>query len=111
MKLAQIDFKNIQVPASGGKIDINSNPKLGTIIGNLLPYIFSIAGALFLLYFILGGFQFMIAAGDPKKAEAAKGRLTTALIGLLIVVFAYLIVQFFAYFLNIPDIQKTFSPE
>ena len=50
----------------------------------------------------------MTAAGDPKKTEAAKGRLNTALIGLLIVVFAYLIVQFIDSFLNIQDIKDIF---
>ena len=107
MKLAQVDFKSIQSDAMPS-FEF-ADEKVGDIVSALIKYIIPIAGALFLIFFIVGGFQFMISAGDPKKAEAAKGRLTTALIGLLIIVFAYLIVQFIATFLNIPDIRRIFG--
>lgn len=66
---------------------------LGNIVSDLLPYLFSIAGILVLIYLIFGGIQLMTSAGDPKAVESAKGKITNALIGFVIVFAAYWIVQ------------------
>lgn len=54
--------------------------------------VFSGVVALFLL--ILGGIQFITSRGDPKAAESARSRITWAIIGLVIVLAAFLIVNF-----------------
>lgn len=89
MHLAQIDFGSLEnkaTPSLGGT-------DLGNIISKLLPYIFPLAGIVLLLYLLFAGFQFLTSAGDPKKVEQAKERLTSALIGFAIVFAAYWIVQ------------------
>lgn len=66
---------------------------LASVVSNAIPFIFPIAGVLLLFYLVWGGFDYLTSMGDAKKAEAAKGKLTNAIIGFLIIFFAYWIVQ------------------
>ena len=85
MKLAQIDFSNLE----------NSNnfrfagQSLGDIINTIIPYIFTAAGLLLLLYLIYGGYHMIISGGEPKALQEAKGKVTNALIGFIIVFLSY----------------------
>jgi hypothetical protein len=113
MKLAQIKnpFKNIAIPTRelGGVININKEDlKLGEIVSGLLPYLFAGAGLLLLLYLLLGGFQLMTSAGDPKKTQEAKGKITNALVGFIIVFIAYWLVQIVGKILGIEIITSIF---
>ena len=69
----------------------NTNPTVGGIIGDLLPFIFGLAGMLTLLLLLWGGIRYMLARGDPKAIDEAKGTLTSAIIGLIIIILAVVI--------------------
>ena len=66
---------------------------IGQIINDLVPYIFALAGLALMMVLIWGGFGLMTSAGDPKKMEAARGKLTNAIIGFIIIFMAYWLVQ------------------
>lgn len=66
---------------------------LASVVTAALPLVFSIAGIFLLAYLVWGGFDFLTSMGDPKKAEAGKNKITSALIGILIIISAYWIVQ------------------
>lgn len=66
---------------------------IGAVISALLPYIFSIAGLILFGLLIMAGFGFLTSAGDPKKIESAKAKLTSAVIGFLIIFVAYWLMQ------------------
>jgi len=72
---------------------------LGTIISALVPYVFTAAAMIALLFLVMGGLRYMLARGDPKAAEAARSTATNAVIGLLIILFAatiyFLVAQMF----------------
>jgi hypothetical protein len=51
---------------------------------------------------LISGFQYLTAVGNPDKAEAAKQRLTTAVVGFLIVFAAYWLAQALQIILGIP---------
>ena len=70
-----------------------TNNKLGDIVGQLLPYLYAIAGTALLIYMIVAGFKFLTSAGDPKKLESAKGSLTAAIIGFIIIFVAFWLTQ------------------
>jgi len=74
---------------------------LGDIIGMILPYIFGAAGIALLIYLVIGGFQFMLSRGDPKAAQAAQAKISNAVIGFVIVILAFTIVQLFGQLLGI----------
>lgn len=80
----------IAIPGTGTRF---GGGQIGFIIGAAVPYIFAAAGIGLLLMIISSGFTMMLAAGDAKKLEAGKSRLTQAVVGFLIVFAAYWIVQ------------------
>jgi hypothetical protein len=71
------------------------NLKIGNIISVTLPYVFAAAAIALLIYLVLGGFQFMMSQGDPKAAQGAQAKIMNALIGFIIIIFAYFIIQLF----------------
>ncbi len=66
---------------------------LGTI-GTIISVFLSVLGVIFLILVIYAGFVWMTASGDPKAIEKAKGILTSAVIGLVIILLAYGITTF-----------------
>ena len=79
---------------------------LGSIIsGNssytgLFDYIFVLAGIALLIYLIWGGFELMTSVGKPEAMNQARGRITHAVVGFIIIFAAYWIVQLLEYILG-----------
>lgn len=67
--------------------------KVGDIVQAALPYVFAFAGFGVLLMIVAAGFTMLTSAGDAKKLEAGKGRLTNALIGFFLIFASYWIVE------------------
>jgi len=108
MELAQTSFPNINVPTTGTPaVNINST-NIGQIITSLYPYIFGGAGILILIYFLIGGIELMTSAGDPKKVQSARDKITGALIGFVIIFVAYWIVQLVSLFLGVGALRSSF---
>jgi hypothetical protein len=55
-------------------------------------WVLGITGAVAILFIIYGGFRYITASGNQTNMEAAKNILIKAIIGLVIVVVAYVIV-------------------
>lgn len=51
-------------------------------------------GSVAILFLIVGGFRFIIAAGNPESVQAARTTITYVIIGLVIVILSYPTVQF-----------------
>jgi len=66
---------------------------IGNIITDLLPYVYFLAGLTLFIYLIIGGFGLLTSAGDPKKVESAQGKLTSAIVGFLIIFISYWLIQ------------------
>lgn len=66
---------------------------IGEIIGELLPYVYVVAGLILLLMLIAGGIGLMTSAGNPDKSKAAYGKITGALIGFLIIFVSYFVAK------------------
>lgn len=75
---------------------------LADIVNNAIPMLFGIAGIILLVYILWGGFDFLTSMGDPKKAESGKNKITTAIIGFVIIFVSFWIVQIIRALLNIP---------
>lgn len=85
-------------------IDNKDHPGIVTAIGcihtnpsefaqDLLKFIIGIGGGVAFLMMLLGAFQMLTSAGNPDTLRAGRERLTSAVIGLLIVIFAVLLLQ------------------
>jgi len=61
------------------------------IISCLYDDVIQLSGICALLMIVIGGFEWLTSAGDVGKIGSAKEKITSALIGLLIVLGSYLI--------------------
>jgi len=69
---------------------------LGDFISGLLNIAFFIAVFLAFYYLVWGAFQYMMAGGNKEDLAKARARITWALIGLVVVILAYLIATYAA---------------
>jgi hypothetical protein len=60
----------------------------------ILTIVFTILGALSVLFFVAGGLRYISSQGDPQQISKAKGTLIYALVGLLVSISAVSIVTF-----------------
>lgn len=97
MNESRLNFDELQ-KATGLKPELKD---FGSIISALLPYLFTGAGLLLLLYLIYGGLSLMLSRGDPKAVQSAKAKITSAAIGFVIVFASYWIVQIVASILRL----------
>jgi amino acid transporter len=61
---------------------------------NIANYLFSIVGALALLFFIYGGFVLILSQGSSEQTQKGKDIIIAAVIGLVVVFSAYILVRF-----------------
>lgn len=73
-----------------GKIRFES---LGDVLSLALQYVFPVAGFLLFILIVVGGFQWLTSAGDPKKIEGARNRITYAVVGFILLVASYWLVK------------------
>jgi hypothetical protein len=64
------------------------------VVGTAITLAFGVAGLVAVIYLIMGGFNYVTAGGDPEAVEGAKTTIVNAIIGLVIILVSYLIVQF-----------------
>lgn len=79
------------------------------ILKNIISILAPIAGIAFFIMLLVGGFQFVTSGGDPKAAGQARATLTYAVIGVILVVAAWLIIQAIAQFTGV-DVTKVEIP-
>jgi phosphate starvation-inducible membrane PsiE len=70
-----------------------ADSNVGTIFGDVLSYVYVFAGLILLLMLISGGIGLMTSAGNPDKMKSGYGRITSALIGFLIIFISYIVVK------------------
>jgi Zn-dependent protease with chaperone function len=68
---------------------------IGEIISNLLQNIYVVAGILLFILLIIGGFSFIMGAGqeNPERAKRGKQAITAALIGFAVIFCSYWIIK------------------
>lgn len=72
----------------------------GQLASDVLLILVSLAGALALIFIMVSGFKFVTSSGDEKKLASARATLTYAIIGIAVVILAFVIVQILQYFLQ-----------
>ncbi len=65
---------------------------LDSILGKIMVYLFPVAGIACVVFIIIGGYTWIVSAGDPAKVKQAQGTLTWAIIGLVFVLIAGLVI-------------------
>jgi hypothetical protein len=76
-------------PTALGNIETDPTQFIGSIMGILL----SLAGTIAMIIIIFSGYEMMISRGNDEKLKEAKERLTSAIIGLVFVIFSVALLQ------------------
>jgi len=66
-------------------------PTLPTVVGGVVGALLSFLGVIFFILMIYGGFMWMTARGNEQQVEKAKQTIGNAIIGLVVVLTAYVI--------------------
>lgn len=66
------------------------------IFQNVLNFLFIILGAVAAILIIISGLKYLMSGGDAKQIEGAKHTLTYAIIGLIIVLLSFFIINLIA---------------
>ena len=73
----------------------------------ILTYSIGIGGVVAFLLIVFGGFQIILSAGNPEKIKAGKEMITSAIAGLLLIIFSVFILRLIGYdILGIPGFGK-----
>jgi cbb3-type cytochrome oxidase subunit 3 len=81
---------NLPAGRTAGTFAEKLSGALGTLIGSLLAFL----GVIMLVLMIYGGLTWMLSRGDSKKVDTAKGTISSAIIGLIIIMAAYVLTAY-----------------
>ncbi len=74
---------------------------IGRLISSVISLAFIIAGILVFAFLVWGGVEWITSGGDKTKTEAARNRITAALVGLAIVAASYAVMRLISYFFGV----------
>ena len=80
-----------------------------TLVRNIITFGLDLVGAVCLIIIIFSGIKFILARGDPKEIILAKNALIYAVVGLLVVLLAFLVVNVISTVANVPCINYILS--
>jgi hypothetical protein len=86
-------IQNFAVPG-GTAPDESQASQFAISIATLWETLIIVGGLAFILYFLWGGLQWILAGGDKSKIEEARGKFTQGLIGLALLAASYVIIKF-----------------
>lgn len=98
--------EGIKNPALSNKLGSGEGADaIAELIATALKIAYSVAGLILLAMLLAGGLGLMTAGGDKAKIESAQGRITSAIIGFVIFMSVFAIINFIAPALGLTFLQ------
>lgn len=72
----------------------NSDTFVNTAIGKIITILLGFVGVIFFVMIFIAGYQWLMSGGNADSIKKAKQRLTNSVIGLVVVLAAYLVTIF-----------------
>jgi hypothetical protein len=91
----------------GSKNAAAADGGFGIWLGNLMGGILFLASVLVLFYLLWGGIEWITSGGDKGKTEAARNKITSAIIGLIILASSAAVVMLIQRFLGVCFLKFT----
>ena len=86
--------QGLQPPGNpGGLLDLSGSRGVSGLIAAAINIILAIAGAISVLFIIIGGFQYILSGANEDLAKRGKTTLKNAIIGLIIIVLSYTVIS------------------
>ena len=83
------DASNCVIQTAIGPISTNPAEFTKTLFGIVL----GVSGGIAIILIIMAGYRYMTSQGNPESIKAANEQLTSAIIGLLFIIFSFVILQ------------------
>ena len=80
------------------------------VFSQILSIALAGGGLVAFVYLLIGGFKYITASGDEKQIMAAQNTITYAFLGLLVVVFSWLILNTLGQILNLDLLEFAIPP-
>ncbi|MCE7897736.1 MAG: hypothetical protein DPW11_02460 [bacterium] len=90
--LARAAITNTAIP--GGESPDSAPQQFAITMATLWQTIIIVGGLAFLLYFLWGGLNWILAGGDKGKLDESRAKITQGLIGLAVLAASYVVVKF-----------------
>ncbi len=81
---------------------------LAPLIENVIRAVVSLGAVALFVMLLVGGFNFLFSGGDQKKLEAARGTVTQAIVGIVVMTVAFLIIKTISVFTGVDVTQLQF---
>lgn len=89
------NFLKVVAKGIGGQVgDVSDGRSLEDSIGVILNAVFGIIGVVAVVFIIIGGINYVTSQGDPGKTKKARDTILYAVIGLIVTLLAFAIVNF-----------------
>lgn len=75
----------------------SANIKLADIISRILEFMMPLAGVILLFVLIWGGYDYILSQGNQDKVKSAQAKITTGLIGFILLILSYFIVRLISF--------------
>ena len=82
---------------------------LGKVVSRGVSFVLAFAGIGLLIMLLASGFEYLTSAGDAKKLEGAKQRLTYSIVGFLLIFTAFWLVQIASRIFGLTEVQNIFK--
>ncbi len=100
------------ISLAGGDCDeAGAEGELGDIVSAIVNILSIIVGAISVIMIIIGGLKYITSGGDSAGTASAKNTIIYAIVGLLVVIFAQVIVSFVIDRAGNPDGDTTTTEE
>ncbi len=103
---APVDWKTAPIKDAAGKSvcvqdGVATIRGLECIVYNILQIAISGIGLAGFVMFIIGSFQYLLSGGQPKGTEGGRNTMTFAVVGLVVALSSWIIINFIATFTGI----------
>ena len=85
-------FGTVTPPSQLGDLGTQpGNIAIGLFLGRIVQIIYIVAGLVVVFMFIIGAVQWILSGGEKEKVEEARKRITSAIIGIILLALAAVI--------------------
>lgn len=89
----QSGLDDIKSAYPSGRAQGDSVQDIKSLVKTILEWALYLAAVTAIIFIVIGGYYYITAAGNDARAASGRKTLTNALIGLVLVVLSYMIVQ------------------
>lgn len=89
-----MDWRLVVASIQGQVNEVNQGDSLEADVGSVINMIIYGIGIVAVIVIIIGGVNYMLSQGDPNKIKKAKDTILYGVIGLVVVLIAFAIVNF-----------------